>query len=198
MKNIFKTFLAGLVLMGFVSSCEESTLPIDSLYDNVDTSGAFIRTIIAPSSGPHNISGGNFPNTIDATIEVQEGNGSGTPTFTEVRVYLSTFNDQDQIFPTLDNNGNELGEEILATLPASEFTPSEVNGLPSNSFSIPTQTVIDNYPTGVFTIPTFIYIRLELQLADGRVFTDTNVGPTVATGNYFDSPFFYNIIFLNF
>jgi hypothetical protein len=33
-------------------------------------------------------------------------------------------------------------------------------------------------------------------MQDGTIYTDTNVGPTVATGNYFDAPFFYNIIFL--
>ena len=194
MKNIYKLFLIGLIIMGSTISCTDSELAIDSLYEGVDTSGAFIRTIKKPLQLV-NLTDPN-KNFIAANIEVQEGNGSGPSTFTEVRIFVSTFNDQDQLMPTLDNQGNPLSEILLETLPASTFIPSVVNRLPSNAFSVPTQTIADLYPTAVFTLPTFIYVRLELQMADGRIFTDINVGPTVATGNYFTAPFFYNIIFL--
>jgi hypothetical protein len=194
MKNIYKLLLIGLVIVGSTNSCTDSELAIDSLYNNVDTTGAFVRTITAPLQLV-NLTDPN-KNFISANIEVQEGNGSGPSTFTEVRIFIATFNDQDQLMPTLDAQGNPLSEILLSTLPASDFVPSEVNRLPSNSFNIPTQQVIDLYPTAVFTLPTFIFVRLELELADGRVFTNTNVGPTVATGNYFRAPFAYNIIFL--
>jgi hypothetical protein len=194
MKNIFKLFLVGLVLLGTTVGCTDSELPIDELYEGVDLTGAFIRTIESPLqlvnvSDPEK-------NFIAATIEVQEGQGTSN-TFTEVRIYVSTFNDQNQAEPTLDASGNPLGENLIATLPASDFELSEQNQLPSNAFSIPTQLVLDLYPTAVFTLPTFIFVRLELELADGRTFTNTNVGPTVATGNYFTAPFAYNVIFLN-
>lgn len=194
MKNIFKLFLVGLVFAGTTISCTDSELPIDELYDGVDLNGAFIRTLENPLqlvnvSDPEK-------NFIAATIEVQEGQGT-TNTFTEVRIYISTFNDQDQLEPTLDADGNPIGETLLSTLPAADFILSEQNRLPSNAFSIPTQTVIDLNPTAAFTLPTFIFVRLELELADGRIFTNTNVGPTVATGNYFTAPMAYNIIFLN-
>jgi len=194
MKNIYKLFLVGLVLAGSTISCSESDNAIDALYEGVDLTGAFIRTLESPRqlvtlTNPDN-------NFIAATIEVQEGQGN-TNTFTEVRVYVSTFDDQDQLMPTSDTSGSPLSEILLSTLPAADFTPSEGNRLPTNAFSIPTQTILDLYPTAVFTVPTFIYVRLELELADGRVFTDVNVGPTVATGNYFTAPSFYNIIFIN-
>jgi hypothetical protein len=196
MKNIYKLFILSLLFVGAVS-CSDSSLPIDQLYNNVDTSASFIRTIAPPSSGPHNVSGGTFPNTIEALIEVQEGNGLVQPDFVEVRVYMSPFDDQDQIQPTVDENGNEIGETLLSTIPASVFTPSDVNNLPSTQISIPLQDVVDLLPGAQFTIPTFIYIRLELEMSDGRIFTAGSVGPTVETGNYFIAPFFYNIIFLN-
>ena len=194
MKNIYKLLLIGLVLIGSTVSCTDSELAIDSLYEGVDLTGAFIRTIDAPLE----LVSLTNPDTnfIAANIEIQEGTGAGPSTFTEVRIFVSTFNDQDQLEPTLDAQGNPFSEILLSTLPAADFVPSEVNRLPSNSFNIPTQTVSDLYPGAVFTLPTFIYVRLELELADGRVFTDINVGPTVATGNYFNAPFFYNIIFL--
>jgi hypothetical protein len=194
MKNIFKLFLVGLVVAGTTISCSDSELPIDELYDGVDLTGAFIRTLENPLQLV-NVSDPD-KNFIAATIEVQEGQGT-TNTFTEVRIYISTFNDQDQLEPTLDADGNPIGETLLSTLPAADFILSEQNRLPSNAFSIPTQTVIDLNPTAAFTLPTFIFVRLELQLADGRIFTNTSVGPTVATGNYFTAPMAYNIIFLN-
>jgi hypothetical protein len=194
MKNIFKLFLVGLVVAGTTISCSDSELPIDELYDGVDLTGAFIRTLENPLQLV-NVSDPD-KNFIAATIEVQEGQGT-TNTFTEVRIYISTFNDQDQLEPTLDADGNPIGETLLSTLPAADFILSEQNRLPSNAFSIPTQTVIDLNPTAAFTLPTFIFVRLELELADGRIFTNTNVGPTVATGNYFTAPMAYNIIFLN-
>jgi|TARA_B110000977_G_scaffold196633_1_gene277376 hypothetical protein len=193
MKNIYKIFLVGLIAAGSTISCTDSELAIDSLYEGVDKSGAFIRTI----ESPFQLVNLTDPtkNFIAATIEVQEGQGD-VSTFTEVRVFISSYNDQDQLEATLDTSGNPLTEVLLSTLPASDFTPSAGNRLPSNAFSIPTQTLVDLYPDAVFTIPTFVVIRLELELADGRVFTDVNVGPTVSTGNYFTAPSFYNIIFL--
>lgn len=193
MKNIYKIFLVGLIAAGSTISCTDSELAIDSLYEGVDKSGAFIRTIESPFQLV-NLSDPT-KNFIAATIEVQEGQGD-VSTFTEVRVFISSYNDQDQLEATLDTSGNPLTEVLLSTLPASDFTPSAGNRLPSNAFSIPTQTLVDLYPDAVFTIPTFVVIRLELELADGRVFTDVNVGPTVSTGNYFTAPSFYNIIFL--
>ena len=191
MKNIYKIFLVGLIAAGSTISCTDSELAIDSLYEGVDKSGAFIRTI----ESPFQLVNLTDPtkNFIAATIEVQEGQGD-VSTFTEVRVFISSYNDQDQLEATLDTSGNPLTEVLLSTLPASDFTPSAGNRLPSNAFSIPTQTLVDLYPDAVFTIPTFVVIRLELELADGRVFTDVNVGPTVSTGNYFTAPSFYNII----
>jgi len=195
MKNIFKPFLIGLLLIGVASSCEDSTNAIDVLYDNVDNSGAFVRTLEFPKQLVNLTD--PTKNFIAANIEVQEGNGSFDPDFKEVRIYFSTYNDQDQLEPTLDTQGNPFGEQAILTLPSSEFTPSVVNRLPSTTFNIPVQNIVDALPDAVFTFPTFIYVRLELELTDGRIFTDTNVGPTVVSGAYFRSPFFYNIIFLN-
>ncbi len=194
MKNLIKIFLVGMLLIGSTISCSDSELSIDELYDSVNTNGAFIRTIEKPLdlvnvSDPEK-------NRIEALIEIQEGNGSSQPDFKEVRMYIQTFQDQDQIEPSLDTSGNPTGESFLATFPAADFTPSVTNGLPSTNLSVLTQTVLDNNPNTVFTFPTFIFIRLELEMNDGTIYTNTSVGPSVASGNYFLASFFYNIIFL--
>ena len=196
MKRIIK-ILTFCIFTIVTFSCAESDLIINQVYDEVDNSGAFIRTLVPPFDGPHNLAGGTFPNTIDGTIEIQEGDGSMSPNFKEVRVYMSPFDDQDQEVPTSDLNGNSIGETFLETLTPDQFELSEVNGLPSTSFSIPLQQVVDILEDAVFNIPTFIYIRLELELNDGRIFSVGSANSDVQNGNFYASPFYYNIIFLN-
>ena len=197
MKNIFKISLIGLILFGTTISCTDSDLAIDTLYDTVDTSGAILRILEFPDDLVN--SSGNPPlnNTMNFLMEVQQGDGSFTPDFKEVRVYLSSFDDQDQVFPTSDASGNPLGELLFRTIPESEFAEiSSVNGLPQTSLMILTQEFKDSFPTAVLTIPTFIVIRFELEMSDGRVWNDTNAGTTLS-GPYLSSPFTRTVIFLN-
>ncbi len=195
MKNTFLKFLFSLFLVGALTSCEDSDLPIDILYDNVNTEGAFIRTL----SSPLNLVNLSDPtkNFIAMSLEVQEGNGSIPSTFSELNIYAALYNDQDQIEPTVDENGNPFPEVLLSSTPAAEFVPSEINNLPSTDVNFLTQTIVDNAEGAVLTIPTFIYLRLELVMEDGTIYTDTNVGPDIAAlNNYYNTPFSFNIIFL--
>ena len=197
MKNIFKISLIGLFLFGTTISCKDSDLAIDTLYDTVDTSGSILRILQFPADLVN--SSGNPPltNSMNFLMEVQQGDGSFTPDFKEVRVYLSSFNDQDKVFPTLDTSGNPLGEVLFRTMPQAEFDElSSVNGLPQTSLEILTQEFKDTFPTAVITIPTFIFIRFELEMSDGRVWTNTNSGVTLS-GPYLSSPFQRTVIFLN-
>jgi hypothetical protein len=195
MKNIFKTFLILLVAFG-ITSCEDSDLQIDQLYDNVDTSGAVLRILEFPADLV-NLSGGAVPNFVELTFEVQEGDGSFTPNFTEVRYYMSLYKDQDLIEPVTDEDGNILGEVLVQTISAAEFDVlSDVNGLPQHTANVTTQSIVDDiFPTAVVSPPTFIVSRFELEMTDGRVWTDENAGATLS-GPYFDSPFLIRTIFL--
>jgi len=194
MKNIFKLFLALLIIGGTTFSCSDGDNAIDQLFDDVDTSGAILRTLSKPVDLV-TLTGDN--NSIDITIEVQEGDGQSAPDFKEVRVYVGLFSDSDLLFPIVDENGAEVAEKQLMTIAASEFGISEVNSLPEYEINLGTPLVVENFPGAVFPVPTFIATRLELELNDGRVFTNTNVTATVATGAYFASPFIYKTIFIN-
>ena len=48
MKNIFKSILVAIVVLGSFTSCEESDLSIDTLYNEVDTTGAALRMLSYP------------------------------------------------------------------------------------------------------------------------------------------------------
>ena len=194
MKNIFKLLmLAVLITAG--TSCTDSDALIDQVVETVDTeSGAVVRTLVSP---PELVSLTNPANNVVAmTLEIQQGNGSFVPDFKEVRAYVALFQDQDVTTPIVDGNGSDIGEVLFATLPSSDFTLGS-NQLPVADVSIPTQSIVDALPAdAVLTTPSFIAIRLELEMADGTVFTNTSVGTTISGGIYFNAPFFYRLIFL--
>ena len=196
MKNIFKSLLIILVAFG-ITSCEDSDLQIDQLYDNVDTSGAVLRILDYPADLVNLTGGEVVPNTIDFLFEVQEGDGSYTPDFKEVRVYLSAYDDQDLVHPTIDVDGNEIGEFLYKTIDASEFAElSAVNGLPEANYNTETRSLLDDtFSTAVFGAANPIIVnRFELEMTDGRVWTDSNAGATLS-GPYFESPFLTRTIF---
>ena len=182
-----------LITIGPSVSCQDGEGAVYTLQNEVDTSGAILRTLVQPADLV-TLTGAN--NSIDFTVEVQIGDGSTTE-FKEVRLYLSLFQDQDLLNPTLDENGNEISETLYSTIDSSEFGVSDNNQLPEYSFAIPTAEVVANFQGAVFTVPTFMVPRLELELNDGRIFTNTNVTATVATGAFYSSPYLYRIIFIN-
>jgi len=197
MKNIFKSFIVALIVIGGFSSCEDSDLAIDNLYDNVDTSGAVLRILSFPSDIVNVSGNAPFTNIIDYVFEVQEGDGSFTPEFKEVRVYLTGYNDQDFEFPLVDENGNEFGEQLIKVITSAEFDVlSDVNGLPMNNMQLPVAEILEFLPGATFSGPSFFSIRFELEMSDGRIWTDYNAGTTLA-GPFFESPFIYTTIFLN-
>lgn len=198
MKNLIKILLISFTLAGSFISCQKSELAIDNLNDTVDRSGAILRTlkfpatVVALNPGPQ-----NRPTAINIIIEVQQGDGTFQPDFVEVRVYEKLFKDSPLTMPILDANGDEVPAKFLFSIPASAFTQSELNNLPMTEINIPTQSILDNFPTAIFPNTTYVQTRLELEMADGRVWTNTNVGATVGSGIFFASPFAYKTAFLN-
>ena len=196
MKNIFKSILVAIVILGSFTSCEESDVAIDQLYDEVDTTGSALRMLSYPDDLV-NISGGNFSNCMCYVMEVQEAEGTPTPDFKEVRVYFASYNDQDGEEATADADGNEFGEVLYQTITNAEFDQlSETNQFPMYELSIPMEELITAFPDAQFTIPTFIITRFELEMNDGRIWTVNNAGTTLS-GPYFESPFLRKTIFLN-
>ncbi|MFT4696999.1 MAG: putative repeat protein (TIGR01451 family) [Flavobacteriaceae bacterium] len=196
MKNIFKITLISFLFIG-ITSCEEGDLPIDNLYNNVVTSGSVLRILDFPADLV-TIAGGEItPNFIRYQMEVQEGDGSSSPDFKEVRMYFDGFDDQDLEFPTLDGNGNIIGEQLYRTISKAEFTEiSEINGLPEITVEVATRFLLDEFfGNAVFgKNPSFIKTRFELEMNDGRIWSDYNAGTTLG-GPYFESPFTHRTIF---
>ena len=45
MKNIFKSILVTIIILGGFSSCSDSDLAIDTLYEEVNTTGSVLRIL---------------------------------------------------------------------------------------------------------------------------------------------------------
>lgn len=194
MKNILKILILGITLS--FTACSDSDALINQVLDTVDTeSGVVLRTIgDLPDLVTVTNEANNFINT---TIEVQQGDGSFMPDFKEVNMYIELFNDQDLLDPLLDNSGNMIGELFLQKFEPDVFSIS-ANGLPRTDVNIIMQDVADLYTSVDASpgVPSFIALRFEIVMNDGRIISANDVGATISGGIYFNSPFLFKVIFL--
>ena len=182
MKKI-KNFII-LIISGFaIISCSEDDKAISVLLDNVER-GGILRT--TNFNGTYNI----FNLTDDVfkfELGLEEQDQSGGDDVLEVRLYQSFRDNTD------DATDNSKPEALVSTTPKSAMGTSE-NGFPTLSATMllsEALTVNGLSQDDVFGGDQFIY-RLELELTDGRVFTNT-VGGTVSGGSFFSSPFAYTV-----
>lgn len=192
MKKIF--LISILITLFTVASCTESDNAVDDVLDNVDTTGAVLRTISEPAellfySNPD-------LNTVDFTIEFQQNDGGSIDDFKEVRVYIGFYEDQELLTPLSNSDNTLTSESLLYTLPSNEFEISDL-GLPMKNIVFTTPDAAAMYPDAVYTVPSFLEVRLELEMSDGTVFSKDNYGSTISSGTYFNSPFSYIIIYIN-
>jgi hypothetical protein len=197
MKNIYKSILVAIVMIGGFSSCSDSNLSIDTLYDDVNTSGSILRILTPPADIIGLPGQTTFPTVLDFLVEVQQGDGSFTPDFVEVRMKIQLFADQDASVPI------EGAPQILyQTILSSEFEEllGSSNGLPMYQIEIPTEDIIASYPGVEFPGLVFLVTNFELEMteldADGNhiVWDVTNAGATLS-GPYMSSPFSWKTIF---
>lgn len=182
MKKI-KNFII-LIISGFaMMSCSEDDKAITVLLDNVER-GAVLRTLNSTNTyNVFNVSDDVFK--FDLSAEVQDQMGGDD--VSEIRLYQAFKDNTD------DGTDNSKSEALVETFPASALTTS-ANGFPSFSTTLLLSDALTNNGldiSEVFGADQFLY-RLELDLTDGRTFTNT-VGGTVSGGSFFSSPFAYTV-----
>ncbi len=162
-------------------ACSEDDKLIDGLFETVEQ-GAVLRTV-ATSTGALNV----LDESASVTIEVEEQDNENGALLSEVRVFVNlTDNTPDATTST--------AEAALTVIPGSDFSSGPF-GLPRGSFS----TTLGEMATalglsvGDYNCGDAFVLRLELELTDGRVFTDVDVTGTVQGGSFFSSPFQYTL-----
>lgn len=177
-KYIYKIFTL-LVALTLMQSCETDTKVVDYIFDNIER-GAVLRTV-ETQSGTF-----DFNNTSSQwSITVEEQDIENGKLMAEVKVY-STF----------VNDGVSGTEHLVKSVPASSFTEGPF-GLPRGDIAVSLQEALDKagLKKGDYDVADSFYIRLELVLTDGKVFSDTNLSGTVAGSSFYVSPFGYSVQF---
>ncbi len=197
MRTLKIIFLIQLFVLASLTSCKKPDNTIYDVLDNTDMNGVVLRTLNM-SELPSLLTLTNAANNfVDLNIEVQENQGDFVPDFKEVRVYVSFYQEQEQVNFVEDGDGNPTSEVLLMSVPSSDFTIG-AHGLPVHNFHLITQDMVDLLPDStVFPAPSFMKVRLEIEMTDGRVYTDDTGNGMVASSQYFASPFTYVFVYIN-
>ena len=180
MKNFKVYILSALAGAWMVSCSEDDKLTVD-IQENVER-GAVLRTISTD---------GTAWNSLDTsetfTVVLEEQDLEDGALLDEVRVFVNLVDNTPAATTTTS-------ETQIATIPASDFT-FDVNNLPRTTYAVSLADVETalGIVLGDYNCGDVFAFRLELELTDGRVFTDTDLTGTVQGGSFFASPFAYNI-----
>ena len=174
--------LIALVTVILVAACKTDDKLVDQIFAGIER-GAIIRTI---SSEGQSWNVTDETSTLTLRLEAQDEEMGEL--LREVRFYASF----------VDNtSGNTINpaEVLLETIPASEWE-GDVFGLPRTTFDVTLSelaTALGGLQLGDYNCGDEFNIRLEVELIDGRVWTNTDLAGTVAGGSFFASPLNYRI-----
>jgi hypothetical protein len=181
MKNIFKIFLATLLVFSF-NSCGDSDTVVDGVVDGT-LAGAVLRTIADDSNS--NVLNSSDPDSFwSQVVEAQDEEGGAL--LESVTIFVSI----RDLSP--DNGTTTVVDKEIKTIPAANFTTGPV-GLPrataSATFAEATNAMglgsADYAPGDLFVF------EVRLNLTDGRTY-GANDAAGIITGGYWASPYKYN------
>jgi hypothetical protein len=181
MKNIFKIFLATLLVFSF-NACGDSDTIVDGVVDDT-TAGAVLRTI-ADDSNSNVLNSSDGASFWSQVIEVQDEEGGGLLESVDVFVTIRDLSS--------DNGETPPSEALVKTIPGSEFTTGPV-GLPrATAMATFAEATSAMGLSAADYAPGDLYVfEVRLNLTDGRIFGAADAAGII-TGGYWASPYRYN------
>lgn len=184
MKKYINKFAVLLLVLFMMQSCSTDDKTVDGVLEGV-TNGAVLRTISSTNTF-------NFfdPNDLrfvfDIALEEQDAQNGNL--ISEIRLYQSFTDNLD------DGTDNSKPEVLILTETGAGLTVSDFD-LPRLDFSstLAEALAINGLNAGEFNGGDVFSFRFELELTDGRIFSNNNIGGTVSGGSFFSSPFIYNV-----
>ena len=185
-------YLNIILSITLVFICTTSCAPEENLFiDATDSleSGIVLRTLSLTGT---TFDFFNVPESeLEVDFEIQTPSGDEV---SEVRIFVDF---QDNTFFDSDFNTNgttSVEETLLQTIVASELTLGRFD-FPSGSFSFSYQELLDaldleNNLDTVFNSDQFV-VRIEVELTDGRIFTNNGTNSPSLEDGFFLSPFRY-------
>jgi hypothetical protein len=181
MKNIFKIFLATLLVFSF-NSCGDSDTVVDGVVDGT-LAGAVLRTIADDSNS--NVLNSSDPDSFwSQVVEAQDEEGGAL--LESVTIFVSI----RDLSP--DNGTTTVVDKEIKTIPAADFTTGPV-GLPRATASATFAEATNAMGLGSADYaPGDLYVfEVRLNLTDGRTY-GANDAAGIITGGYWASPYKYN------
>ncbi|KAA1245709.1 hypothetical protein [Aquimarina sp. RZ0] len=184
MKKYINKFTVLLLAFYMMQSCSTDDKTVDGILEGV-TNGAVLRTI--SSTNTFNFFDPNDTRFVfDVALEEQDAQNGGL--ISEIRLYQSFTDNLD------DGTDNSKPEVLILTETGAGLTVSDFD-LPRLDFSstLAEALAINGLNPGEFNGGDVFSFRFELELTDGRIFSNNNLGGTVSGGSFFSSPFIYNV-----
>jgi len=181
MKNIFKAFLALMVVAVSFNSCEDSNNTIDEVF-GFET-GAILRTISVNNA----LLNSSDPST-EFSVTVEEQDEQDGNLLESVDVYV-TIRDL-----TVGNGTTPPSESLVKTYPAADFTTGPV-GLPriTATATFGEATTAMGLTSADYSPGDIYVMELRVNLTDGRTYGASSAAGII-TGGFFSSPFKYNAL----
>ena len=181
MKNIFKIFLATLLVFSF-TSCEDADTVVNEVVDGTQA-GAVLRTISDDSNS--NVLNSSAPESFwSQVIEEQDEENGALLESVDVMVSIRDLSP--------DNGTTVANDFLIKTIPAADFTTGPV-GLPRVT-AMATFAEASNAMglNSTQYAPGDLYVfEVRLNLTDGRTYGAADAAGII-TGGYWASPYKYN------
>ncbi len=173
--------LIALVMVVLIASCSTDEKLVDQILATVER-GAIVRTISSEGLSWNVV---DDTETVTLRLEAQDEAAGGL--LREVRFYVD-------LVDNTPGSTVDPAEVLLQTIPASEWE-GDVWGLPRTTFTTTLANVAGalGLSLGDYNCGDQFNIRLELELTDGRVWTNTDLAGTVSGGSFFASPLNYRV-----
>ncbi len=180
MKKVKFILIASLLLLS-LTKCKKSDNVIYDVLDNKQY-GAALRTLDLQSN-VFNM----FDQESEFSVVVEEQDEQYGDLLEKMNVYVSFIDKTD------DGVDNNRAEELLISVPASEFTESS-KGLPMTNFSTTFENTLNalNLNDGEYFGGDTFKFRFEIVLSDGRTFSEESSSSTLQQ-SFFNSPFSYYV-----
>ena len=180
MKKVIKVGLSLIFSMTLFFSCTTRDTVVDQVLDGV-TNGAVLRTTQVFNA---DIPLGNETALWSVEIEVQDYQDGDL--LSQVRVYAGFKDNND------DGVDVNTVEQLFQTLNVDDFSPGPFD-LPRATLVLTAAEMLSAFGLDFADTNSGdqYQIRLELELTDGRIFTNTDAAGII-TGGFFASPYFYN------
>ena len=181
MKNIFKIFLATLLVFSF-DSCEDSNTVVDQVVADTQA-GAILRTISDPSNS-NVLNSSDSESFFSQMVEAQDEKDGALLESVDVFVSIRDLSP--------DNGVTVAGDFFIKTMPASAFTTGPV-GLPRAvaKATFGEATTAMGLSSNDYAPGDLYVFELRLNLTDGRTYGAADAAGII-TGGYWASPYKYN------